>query len=335
MPTISRRTLLAGAGATAAGGLLAACGRRDKPAAAGDPTPVRVLTGLGFQGREAYLDVAIETGWFTEAGLQVEVLPGNGTKDNLTLLSEGRAEFATLDVSGALIEHGRGTYTDWALTSILHEQNLSCVMVLASSPITSLQDLEGRSVAVIPGGVNTVVFPLLGELAGFDASRVIQVPLEPPAPHTFGAALAGGQVEAVMQFVVGQDAIENAAGAPVRVFPYSEWITDMYGSGIGVSRRLAAQDPGLVRRFNAAALRALEYAIANPREAAEVFVARHQEQSAEVAEGELRALQPYVTQAGGRISVVRLAQNIAVLEAMGALPGGYSPDDVAQFGLDR
>ncbi|MGH3679171.1 MAG: ABC transporter substrate-binding protein [Natronosporangium sp.] len=299
------------------------------------------MTGLGFQGREAYLDVADEMGWFAEVGLQVEVVPGDGTGTNLELLAAGRVDFATLDVSAALIEYSRGTHTDFRLVSILHELNLSCVMVLASSDITSLHDLEGATVAVIPGGVNTVVFPALAEQVGFDPDLVELVPLAPPNPQTFGVALASGRVDAVMQFVVGQQAIETFARQPVRLFPYSDWIIDVYGSGIGVSAELAGTDPDLVRRFNTAAIRGLRWAVEHPVEAGAIFAQRHPELSAETAAAELVALQPYVRPsweaagplAQGEVSEVRLAQNMALLEALGEVEAGITAQDVAVFGL--
>jgi NitT/TauT family transport system substrate-binding protein len=188
-----------------------------------------------------------------------------------------------------------------------------------------------------------VVLPLLGELAGFDASSVRVVPLAPPNPQTFGSALAEGRVDAIMQFVVGQPAIEAVSGGPVRVLPYSDWITDMYGSGIGVSAELARRDPQLVRRFNAAAIRGLEHAIAYPDEAGEMFAAAHEQHDPQAAAAEVRALAPYVRPSSGvqgplqqgEISPVRLAQNIAVLEALGAVGPGIASEDVAVFGLAR
>lgn len=56
---------------------------------------VRFLTGLSVQGRESYIFVAIEKGYFKEAGLEVEVTPGNGTTQNLQVLQSGTADFAS------------------------------------------------------------------------------------------------------------------------------------------------------------------------------------------------------------------------------------------------
>src|SRR5690606_7133328 len=90
--------------------------------------------------------------------------------------------------------------------------------------------------------------------------------------------------------------IEREAGS-VRVFAYSDTLPELYGSGLGCSRSLAEQDPDLVRAFNRAALRGLQYAVENPDEAGEIFAGhqRHEGgQPAPVAANENRLLAPYV-----------------------------------------
>jgi NitT/TauT family transport system substrate-binding protein len=336
---VSRRSVLAGAASLPVAAMVGCAGSRPEAPAPGEPVPARMLTGLGFQGREAYLDVAVEKGWFAEAGLAVEILPGEGTEQNLTLLSAGQTDFATLDVNAALIEYSRGTFTDFRLTAVLQDLLLSCVMALESSGIARPRDLEGRTIAYIPGGINDVVFPAYAQLAGFDPGSVELVALPPPS---FGAALAEGRVDAIMQFVVGRHTIERAAGGePVVVFPYADWLSELYGSGIGCAAGLAADDPDLVRRFNAAALRGLAYAVAHPAEAGEIFAARHEGQDPQAAAAELTALAGYVRPGQdfdgqlplGEFAQVRLVQSVALLEGLGVIEAGFRYEDVVSPGL--
>lgn len=339
---IPRRSVLATAAAlplAASVGCTGGGSGEGGPSGPGEPVRVRMLTGLGFQGREAYLDVAVEKGWFAEAGLEVEVLPGEGTQQNLTLLSAGQCEFATLDVNAALIEYSRGTFTDFRLTAVLQDLLLSCVMALESSGIGRPRDLAGATIAYIPGGINDLVFPAYAQLAGFDPGSVELVALPPPS---FGGALAEGRVDAIMQFVVGRYTIEQAVGGrPVVVLAYADWLSELYGSGIGCGTALVDGDPGLVAGFNAAALRGLAWSVDNPDEAGEIFAARHEGQDAAAAAAEVAALADYV-RAGedfdgrlalGEFSTVRLVQTVAVLEGLGVLQPGFRYADVVAFDL--
>ena len=110
MPTgfVRRMTRVLGAAAAASTlVLVAGCtsGGDDSSEAPKALEKVTYLTGAGVQGREAYIYVASEKGYFRDAGLDVEVKPGNGTEQNLKLLQGGQADFATVDITAALIEY--------------------------------------------------------------------------------------------------------------------------------------------------------------------------------------------------------------------------------------
>jgi NitT/TauT family transport system substrate-binding protein len=339
---MTRRIFGTGAVAAAAATLVAACTGEESPGPSepGEPTKVRVNTGLGlFQGREAYLTVAEELGFFTEEGIEVEVLPGEGTETNLTQLAAGQVDFATIDVNAGMTEYGNGTFTDFVLTSVLHVQMLGCIMVLESSGISRPRDLAGTTMGVIPGGTNTVLFPAFAQLSGFDAESCEFVS---PPPPSFGALLASGELDAIQQFVVARASIENEAGEPVRVFTYADLLPELYGSALGCSRQLLEDDPDLVRRFNRAALRGLEHAIANPQEAGELFAGseRHEGgQPAPVAAAENELLAPYVRAedglAFGEFDEVRLAQSAGILRSVGVLTNPVSPADLVAFDTFR
>lgn len=335
-----RRTLLGAAAVLPSAGILAACtgGEGRPPAAGGEPAQVRVNTGLGlFQGREAYLTIAEQLGFFREEGIAVEVLPGEGTEFNLTQLAAGQVDIATIDINAGMIEYAKGTFTEFVLACVLHASHLGCVMAPESSGIARPRDLAGTVLAVIPGGTNTLLFPAFADLAGFDPDTVEFVS---PPPPDFGALLQAGEVDAIQQFVVARGSIERDLGEPAVVFPYAEWMPELYGSGLGCSRRLAADNPGLVRRFCRAALRGLAHAMANPDQAGQIFAGHERHQGGQpepAAAAENRLLQPYV-HAGdglrmGQFDEVRLVQSAGLLQAIGVLERPIAATDIVDFTL--
>jgi NitT/TauT family transport system substrate-binding protein len=335
-----RRTLIRAAAVVPGAGALAACtGGGEQPAAAGgEPARVRVNTGLGlFQGREAYLTVAEQLGFFRDEGIEVEILPGEGTEFNLTQLAAGQVDIATIDINAAMIEYAKGTFTEFVLACVLHASHLGCVMVPESSGMTRPRDLAGSVMAVIPGGTNTLLFPAFADLAGFDADTV---ELVSPPPPDFGVLLQAGEVDAIQQFVVARGSIERDLGEPAVVFPYAEWMPELYGSGLGCSRRLAAENPDLVRGFCRAALRGLARAMADPDESGRLFAAHERHQGGQpepAAAAENRLLQPYVHADDGlrlgQFDEVRLVKSAALLEAIGVLERSVVPGDVVDFAL--
>ncbi|MFV2107797.1 ABC transporter substrate-binding protein [Micromonospora sp. LOL_015] len=290
------------------------------------------MTGAGFQGREAPLLVARAQGWFRDEGLAVEVLPGKGSGENLKLLAAGQVDVATLDVSAAIIEASApGGIRDFRLTSVLHQRNLACFVALVSSGIRTPADLAGRRLSYLPGGINHVLFPTYAQLAGFDPSSVQWV--SNPVPTQHAALLTEGKVDAISQFVPAVESVRSVAKQNLSVLPFADWIGDLHGSAMAVSTATATNRADVVRRFNRALLRGLDYCMSHPDQAGKAYASQPetQGQQAQLATAELTALRGYVTPAEGRLGhfdEARVARNIAILHGAGAIPVGLVPSDI-------
>jgi NitT/TauT family transport system substrate-binding protein len=295
---------------------------------------VTYLTGAGIQGREAYIYVAIDKGYFRDAGLDVQVKPGNGTEQNLKLLQAGRADFAIVDITAALIAYGKRTFKDFTVVSAIQQRNLSCIMALSSSGITGPKDLAGKTIAYIPGGVVHTLFGVYARLAGVDASKIrwVVVPVA-----QMGPSLASGAVDAATQFVVGKPSIEaGAQGRKAVILPFSTYLNDLYGNGLAVSKAALAANPDRVRRFNQAMLRGLAYAVNHPDEAGQIYAKYQRLQPAAAAAAENTLMAPYVLSSAGGTAVgalesQRIARNIAAIQGAGVIPNTITPTEVVSF----
>jgi NitT/TauT family transport system substrate-binding protein len=299
-------------------------------------TQVTYLTGFALRGQESYMYVAVEKGFFREAGLSVDIKAGAGTGENLKLLLGGKVDFAVLDLTGALIEYGGPNKTrGFTAVAAIHQSTLSCIMALDGSGISSPRDLAGRSIGYQPGGVNFTLFPVYAKLAGIDAAKVRWVTV---APAQLPTLLAAGKVDAITQLVVGKPAVQNAAkGRKPVTLPYSDYLTDPYGNALAVSTGTARERPDLVRRFRDAMLRGLTYAVDHPDEAGAIFAKHVSGYPARVAAEETALLAPYVRTVDGGplggIDAARVARGVALLQSGGVISGPISPDEVVSFGL--
>jgi NitT/TauT family transport system substrate-binding protein len=294
------------------------------------PQKVTYLTGFNVTGQDAFMYLATDKGYFREAGLEVAIQPGAGTGSNLKLLAAGKAQFAVVDMTGALIEYTGGAH-DFTVVSAIYQRSVSCIMALAISGITHPKDLEGKRIGYQPGGVNYTLFPVYARLSGVDAAKVqwIQTP-----PQQLRALLAAGRLDAITEVVVGQPGVQAATGRPVSVLPYSDYLTDLYGNVLATSTGTAKNDPGLVTRFRDAMLKGLRYAIDHPDEAGQTLAHHQPTYKAEAATAEVRLTDPYV-RAGtiGAIEDRRVMQSIALLQAASAIPSGLTPEQVVTFDL--
>jgi NitT/TauT family transport system substrate-binding protein len=338
---LKKRRLRAFASAAAATAILlaGACGGGDEPDDGGVETldQVTYLTGFGTFGREAYAYVAVEKGYFAEEGIEVEIQPGGGTIPNITQTVEGEVDFALADFTGVLLAYGNEQVPlDFTVVGAVLQQTVFSIIALESSGITTPQDLEGMTIGDAPGSFGPLLWPAYAELAGIDIDEVEMEASFPP-PELPGL-LAGGRVDAIGQFLLGQPTIEAAAGEPAVVLPFSDVLRDLYGIALVVSNDLAESDPDLVQRFNRALMRGLEDAIANPEEAGQILEQHVPEMNGEVAAQEVVLMEPYVQPLVpgapfGSMDEQRVAQSIAILESAGAIPAGMTPEDVVTFSL--
>lgn len=202
-PGPSRRLLLTGALAAAT----TACTGRSETStsgrtaiAGGEPggTFVKLARLLGTQ--------------LTEQGVtgSTTVLPSNGSLENLGLLASGEADLAPA-LADAVVTQGGGTLTAVARISQIA---LHC-LVRADGPITSLEQLSGRVVAVGPRRSGTAfsarrLFRAAGLVDDRAPSRLV---LATPADAV--VSLAGGTIDAMFWWG-GRPATEILSVAAVR-----------------------------------------------------------------------------------------------------------------------
>lgn len=263
-------------------------------AAPAELVEIDYATSFGLFGRDAYAFVALEKGFFEDAGFDVSIVPGTGSVDNAKLVASGRLDYAPADFSAMVVTRANEDIPV-KIVSFVHRQTLSAILTTADSGIEQPADLEGRTVADSPGSTVKVMFPLYAEEAGVDADAVTFRPAEPPA---LPSLLASGQVDAVGQFVIGKPLFDKATGGEVVLLPYAEFLEELPGIGIIATDDRIENDPDEVRRFVGALNRGLEFAVNNPEEAAEIMKQHQAEVDVEIAAQELEIMREFVLPEG-------------------------------------
>jgi NitT/TauT family transport system substrate-binding protein len=340
-----RRTRLAQgltAGVVAIAGLgLVACGSDEKAggsAASGSekaaPVKVQYLTSFGNFGRDAYVHVAKEKGFFEEAGLDVDIKPGSGTADVVKLVAAGRADFGIGEGATTLI-----TIANQGLklktVAAIQQHTMNAIAFRASEGIKSPADLVGKKIADAPASATRILFPYYAKKAGIDPEKVQFIPSAPPdAPKL----LAAKRVDAVGQFVVGKGLLEAAAKEPVEFLPYSDQLPDIGGNLLMTSSKMIDEQPEVVEKFVKALLRGLEYSIENPDETGEILAKVAPEQNPKVAAAEVKLMTPFVRPEGfdgaiGYVDEKRLQAEIDLLTEAGAIEKPVKLDDLYAGGF--
>ena len=232
--------------------------------AARQATTIDYATSFGNFGRDAYVYVAMEKGYFEQAGFELKVIPGTGSVDNIKLVAAGRLDYAPVDI-GALMVTRANEGLPTKTVAVIHQNTMSAIFTLDEAGISAPKQLEGKTLADSPASTVRILFPLYAKKAGIDASKVTWRDAAPPA---LPALLAAKQVDGIGQFSVGVPLVSKAAGGKrIRTFKYSKVLPGLLGIGVIASDEKIRTNPGEVKAFTTALLKGLRYALDNPGEA--------------------------------------------------------------------
>lgn len=294
-------------------------------------TKVGYVTGFGATGQESFAWVAKEKGFFRDAGLDVDIQLGAGTDKNLGLLAANKVQFAHLDFAGALITAGTKPGSDFRMIAAVNQHTLVSVVTVEGYGITSPKDLTGKKLAAAPGSVNQKLFPAYARLAGIDAKTITWVNLPPPQ---LPPNLAKHSVDGISTYLLRQPDVEKAAGKKPFVLPYGDYLSDLYGGALITNASTLKDKPEQAKAFRDALMKGLEYAIAHPEEGGQIIHKYQQATDAQVATAELKLMQPYSAATPmGVIDQSRITKSIALVQSLGLIPAGLTPEKLVDFGF--
>ncbi len=237
--------------------------------------------------------VAESEGFYAEEGLQVQIVEGGPTVDALMEVGEGRADFGIM--TGDQIIRARAMGQHVVAVSSIFRQSPLIVMALAESGIQRPQDLVGKTVGVISPALDTtwdVQFMALLERQGIDPASMTYVATE---DYVGANELVAGRVDASSSFFVTNEPVQaRLDGIAINQFFYSDYGIVSYANPIFTLEERIQEEPELVQRFLSATLRGYQYAIENPREAAEIASQYDQHRTLEVLEAAMHAQIPLI-----------------------------------------
>jgi ABC-type nitrate/sulfonate/bicarbonate transport system substrate-binding protein len=241
--------------------ILAACG--------GDEAEAReVLFQLGwiksvqFGGHFA----ALENGFFDDVNIVADFRSGGPTIDPITAVAANDANFADHGTNSIIAARGQGIPIV-AIAAMFQKDPFS-LMSLAESPINSVEDMVGRTVA-IPDTERLVVGSLL-EDKGLSAEDVTFVPV-----GTDPSILPTGQVDGYFGYSTNQGIILETLGVDINVLHYADMGVPGYTLHVLAREDYLENNHDLVVEWLRADIRGWQWAVENPDEIARLMVEKY------------------------------------------------------------
>ncbi len=242
---------------------ISACG--SAPASV-DPTALtHIRLPMGYIPNIQYAPyyVAVEKGYFAEAGLEIEFDYSFET-DGVSLVGAGQLPFAV--VSGEQVPMARAQGLPVVYVAAWYKDYPVSVVSKTEQGITSPADLAGKKVG-LPGlfGANYIGFVALLHANNLSESDIT---LDSVGFNQV-EALVTDQEDAVVGYSANEPIQLAAQGYTVNEIRVADYVS-LASNGLLTSEMMLKDNPELVRAMIAAFLRGVEYTAAHPDEAYEI-----------------------------------------------------------------
>jgi len=218
-----------------------------------------------FQFAGYYL--ALEKGYYREAGLEVEILPGGpGAPRAIDSLLAGEVDFA-ISNSGLVIAHMAGQPV--VALAALMQSSPSVWIVRADSDIYTPHDLAGKRVMVMP-------LPESAELRIMLLREGIALEQVQEQPTSYNPRdLLDGRTDAYNGYVSNEPFWLQQQQVPYRLIKPREYGVNFYNDVLGTRSELLRQRPEQVEAFVQASLRGWHYALEHIEESIQLIQQRY------------------------------------------------------------
>lgn len=211
--------------------------------------------------------VALDKGWYEEAGLDVNIIIGQGSGYSATAIDAGTADIAIADAPVAFKYRQEGAAVK--IIGIIFDNHPNSMYFFDDSGITKPQDIVGKTVAVPETDGHKVMWPAFAAMIGVDPNSVEFVNIESTAKVS---ALASRNADVVFELLTGLPNFESAI--PEGGFSYFLWSDygfNCYAHSYVTNDETIANDPEMLKTFLDVTYRAWEYTLNNPEEAIEIL----------------------------------------------------------------
>lgn len=240
-----------------------ACNSSPSANGTGELTKIRLPMGYVPNIQFAPMYVAIEKGYFREAGIDIE-LDYKFETDGVALVGAGDLPFAVVSGEQVLLARAQGLPVVYV--AAWYQQYPVSVVAKSEAEVLVPQDLKGKKIG-LPGlfGANYVGLRALLSEAKMSESDVTLDSIG----FNQVESLAAGEHDVIVGYTANEPIQLRARGIAVTEIRVADYV-QLASNGILANEKVISENPELVRAFVGAFLKGLADTVANPEEAFEL-----------------------------------------------------------------
>lgn len=233
------------------------------------PALTKVVFSLDFipLGRHAAWYAALAEGYYKDEGLDVSIIPSQGTAQVIQAVESGTANIGFVDVPSVIIARANGSKLK--MVAVNYGKAPYAIFSLNNGAnVTTPKQLEGLNLGSGAGSFTPKVIQGFMAQKGLDPKKLTISNVAPPARAT---TLLSGQIPAIEFFVMAKPGLEagaRASNTELRTLLLADHGLELYGNGIAATEDYIAKNSDVLKRFVRASLKGWKFTIANPEQAA-------------------------------------------------------------------
>jgi NitT/TauT family transport system substrate-binding protein len=251
---------------------------------------MRFNIGWRVDAASAGYILAAERGYYRDEGLDVTIVPGNGSAGAVTQVAAGADDGAAADL-GVMIQHNIANPGRRLIAvAIVADRNPNGIVVRVDGPIQGPRDVVGKRIAAQPTNAARVLFPVFARAQGIAVDSVQWQSVDPGlATQLF----LRRDLDGIATFVFNGLFNLVGAGLPLsqlRGILYADHGLLGYGNGLVIDPRFVQANPAAVAGFVRATTRGWLDCVADPTAGARAVKARVPLADEAVEAGRLRMM---------------------------------------------
>jgi NitT/TauT family transport system substrate-binding protein len=225
---------------------------------------VSVRTNFLVGAEHSFLFLGKEKGWFADAGIDLEIVPGQGSTVSVKTVAAGEATFAIADV--ATVARAWEAGLPIVVAAVLLKESPTTIYSLKTKGIEKMTDLCGKRIGVNIKSTTAEQYRGMLKAAKLDCTVT-----EVPATGGGGKEILTGGVDAAVGFSYEYPTELESKGIHMNQILASQFYS-MYSLSIITSADTAVNKKPLVDAFLTIVLKSIRYGLAHPDEAKQAFL---------------------------------------------------------------
>ena len=220
-----------------------------------EPQKVEFMTEWAPHGFHAPFYLALEKGWFKEAGLDVVIRDGRGSASTVGLLASGKADIAYAHMSAVALGRAKGLPVK-LVASVMRKNTIGLIFKKGTG-VSAPSQLRGKTVLYAATTIEGPLFEGYLSNAGMKRSDVTTLVVDASSKV---ASVLGGKGDAAvapvpyyLALVAGKSELDTSL--------FSDYGVRMMDMSVVASEKMIRENPAAVAAFVSVMSRAFEYTL--------------------------------------------------------------------------